>query len=164
MSGKSRQHPACRSLETALCGPGRSILSAFSSSPPRQNQYRYDSGMLAASMASTWRLRQQRAMKSSIPMNYPWGSARTCHVAPVHFQPPIAGPVLSPHVCAPLPSHVGPQQQDQSACSQESCHPGGPQWGQCVPGMRPPSTFGRILRPVRVLSTCMCRTRSCCCR
>jgi hypothetical protein len=81
------------------------------------------------------------------PGELPWGSACTCRVAPVHFRLPIAGPVLSPHVHAPLPSHVGPQQQDQSACSQESCHPGGPLWGQHVPGVRPPSTFGRILRP-----------------
>jgi hypothetical protein len=81
------------------------------------------------------------------PGELPWGSARTCRVAPIHFRPPIAGPVLSPHVRASLPSHVGPQQQDQSACSQESCLPGGPPWGQHVPGVRPPSTFGRILLP-----------------
>jgi hypothetical protein len=84
-------------------------------------------------MASMWRLRQQRAMKTSVPVNCPWGSVRTCRVAPVHFQPPIAGPVLSPHVRAPLPSHVGPQQQGHSACSQESCHPGGPPWGSARP-------------------------------
>jgi hypothetical protein len=107
----------------------------------------YDSGVLADSMASTWWLRQQRAMKTSIPSNCPCGSARTCRVAPFHFRPPIAGLVLSPHICNPLQSHVGPQQQDQSACSQESCHPCGPPWGQHVPGVRPPSTFGRILQP-----------------
>jgi hypothetical protein len=99
------------------------------------------------SMASTWRLRKQRAMKTSILVNCPCGSARTCRMAPFHFRPPIASLVLSPHICNPLQSHVGPQQQDQSACSQESCHPGGPPWGQHVPCMRPPSTFGRILQP-----------------
>jgi hypothetical protein len=61
---------------------------------------------------------------------------------PIHFRPPIASPVLSPHlraplpsphVRAPLPSHVGPQQQDQSVCSQESSHPSGPPWGSASP-------------------------------
>jgi hypothetical protein len=44
-----------------------------------------------------------RAMKSSIPVNCPWGSARSCRVAPIHFWLPIGCPVLSLHVCAPLP-------------------------------------------------------------
>jgi hypothetical protein len=56
----------------------------FSSVTPHQNQY--DSGVLAASMASTSRLRQQHAMKTSILVNCPWGSARSCHMAPVHFR------------------------------------------------------------------------------
>jgi hypothetical protein len=79
---------------------------AFSSLPLHQNQC--DSGMLAASMASTCRLRQQRAMKTSIPVNCPWGSACSCRMAPIHFQPPIAGLVLSLHVRAPLPVPHGP--------------------------------------------------------
>jgi hypothetical protein len=86
-------------------------------------------------------LRQQRALRTSIPVNCPWGSARTCRVAPIHFRPPIAGPVLSPHIRAPLQSHVDPQQQDQSACSQESCHPGGPPWGQHIPRREAPIHF-----------------------
>jgi hypothetical protein len=92
-------------------------------------------------MASTWQLRQQRTMKTSILVNCPRGSARTCRVAPVHFWPTIAGPVFSPHVRAPLPSHVGPQQEDQSACSQESFHPTGPLWGSARPRREAPIHF-----------------------
>jgi hypothetical protein len=64
-------------------------------------------------------LRQQRAMKTSILVNCPWGSARTCRMAPVHFRPPIAGPVLSPHVRAPLPSQVGPSNRTNNVQSRE---------------------------------------------
>ncbi len=136
---------------------------AFSSMPPRQNQY--DSGLLAASMASTWRLRQQHAVKTSIPVNCPWGSARSCRVAPVHSRLPIAGPVLSLHTRAPLPSHVGPQQQDPPACSQESCHPSEPPWGSARSSCESPIHFRlHFAARFRVLSMCMCRARSCCCR
>ncbi len=34
-------------------------------------------------------------MESSIPVNCLWGSAPSCHVVPIHFRPPIGGPVLS---------------------------------------------------------------------
>ncbi len=81
---------------------------AFSSMPPCQNQD--NSGVLVASMASTWKLRQQRTMKTSIPVNCPWGSARSCHVAPVHFRSPMPahGCFFSAHVqiIMPGPPHV----------------------------------------------------------
>jgi hypothetical protein len=106
--------------------------------PPRQNQY--DSDVLAASTESTWRLRQQCAMKTSIPVNCPWGSARSCRMAPVHFQPPIAGPVLRLHVCAPLPVPRG-LPATGPACSQESCRPGEPPWGSTRSSREAPIHF-----------------------
>ncbi len=102
MSGKSRQHAACCSLKTAWCGPGRSILGHLLSVQCCHAKTVLFC-VLAALMASTWQLRQQRVMKTSIPVNCPWGSVRSCHVVAVHFRLPIAGPVLSLHVSAPLP-------------------------------------------------------------
>jgi hypothetical protein len=98
-------------------------------------------------MASTWRLRQQHAMKTSIPVNCPWGSARTCRVAPVHFRPPITGPVLSPHVCAPLPATWAPSNRTNQRALKRAAIPVDRQGAQHVLGVRPPSTYGRILRP-----------------
>ncbi len=42
-------------------------------------------------------------MKSSIPVNCPWRSARSSCMTTVHFRPLIGGPVLSLHVRAPFP-------------------------------------------------------------
>jgi hypothetical protein len=111
---------------------------AYRSLLPCQNQC--DSGVLAALMASTWRLRQQCAMKSSIPVNYPWGSARSCRVAPVHFRPPIASPVLSLHVRAPLPVPRGPPAKGP-VCNKEVCHPGEPPWGSARSSCEAPIHF-----------------------
>jgi hypothetical protein len=99
-------------------------------------------------MASTWRLRQQSAMKTSIPVNCPWGSARSCRVAPVHFRLPIAGPVLSL-----FQSRVGPQQQDQRAVKRAAI-PVNRRGAQHVPVVMPPFNFGRILRPSFEFSSC----------
>ncbi len=53
-------------------------------------------------------------MKSSIPVNYRWGSACSCCVALIRFRLPIGGPVWSLHVCAPLPV-PGPQRRVEHA-------------------------------------------------
>jgi hypothetical protein len=53
MSGRSRQHAACRSLETALCGPGRSILEHLLSVHHRHAKTR--TGMILA----CWRPRRR---------------------------------------------------------------------------------------------------------
>jgi hypothetical protein len=78
-------------------------------------------------------------MKSSIP----WGSACSCHVAPVHFRPPIAGPVLSLHVHAPLPVPHGLPAKGP-VCNKEICHPGELLWGSSHSSCE--AAFGCILR------------------
>jgi hypothetical protein len=99
-------------------------------------------------MASTWQLRQQRAMKTSVPVNCPWGSARSCCVAPVHFRLPIAGQVLSLHVRAPLPVPRGPpNNRTNQRAVKRAAIPVDRRGAQHVPVVRPPSTFGRILWP-----------------
>jgi hypothetical protein len=86
-------------------------------------------------------------MKFSIPANCPWGSARSCRVAPVHFRPPIGAPVLSLHVCAPLPVPRRPPAKG-SACNEVDLPiPVNRRGAQHAPVMRPPFTFGRILQP-----------------
>jgi hypothetical protein len=86
-------------------------------------------------------------MKSSIPVNCPWGSACSCCVTPVHFRPPVGSPVLSLHVHAPLPvprssPAKGPACNEVDLLIQVNCH-----GAQHTPVVRPPFTFGRILRP-----------------
>jgi hypothetical protein len=63
------------------------------------------------------RMRKRCAMKSSIPMNCPWGSACSCHIAPIHFQLPLGSPVLSLQVCASLPVPRRPPAEGP-ACSE----------------------------------------------
>ncbi len=67
------------------------------------------------------------------PGELPWGSARTCRLAPLHVR-------------APLPAHVGTQQGVQSAIKRTAIlvNRHGAQHAQVV---RPPFTFGRILWP-----------------
>jgi hypothetical protein len=47
---------------------------------------------------------------------------------PVHFRPPIAGPVLSLNVRAPFPVPRGLPAKGP-VCNEENCHPGEPLWG-----------------------------------
>ncbi len=83
-------------------------------------------------------------MKLSIPVNCPWGSACSCRVAPVHFRLPIGGPVLSLYVRAPLPE-----------CNEvDLLIPVNCCGAQHAPVVRPPFTFGRILRPGFEFSPC----------
>ncbi len=79
-------------------------------------------------------------MKSSVPVNCPWGSARSCCMVPIHFRPPIGRPVSSLHICAPLlgptqPPAVGP------VCSELSCHPSEPPWGSAHSSCEAPIHF-----------------------
>jgi hypothetical protein len=140
-----------RSREVYSCSP------AFSSLAPCQNQYRYDSGVLAALMASTWRSRQQHAMKTSILVNCPWGSALTCRVAPVHFRPPSVEP---PCTCSPSKPHGPPATGPISVQWRELSS----QW--TVVGLSTSQAWGPhpLAARFRVLSTCTSRTRSCCSR
>jgi hypothetical protein len=122
--------------------------------PLRQNQY--DSGMLTASIASTWRLRQQRAVKTSIPVNCPWGSAHSCRVAPVHSRLPIASPVLSStYVLLFHPTWAPSNRTDQCAVKKAAI-PVNRRGAQHIPVVSPPFTFGCILRPGFEFSPCAC--------
>jgi hypothetical protein len=86
-------------------------------------------------------------MKLSILVNCPWGLARFCRVAPVHFRLPIGGPVLSLHVCAPLPVLRRPPAKG-TACNEVDLRiPVNRCGAQHAPVVRPPFTFGCILRP-----------------
>jgi hypothetical protein len=91
-------------------------------------------------------------MISSIMVNCPWGSARSSHVAPVHFQLPIDILMLSLHVCAPLPVPRGPPAKGP-VCSGRDLPPSG---AQHAPVVRPLFTFGRNLRPGFEFCTCAC--------
>ncbi len=103
-------------------------------------------------------------MKSSILVNCLWGSARSHRMDPVHFRPPIYGPVLSLRVHAPIlvprrPPAKGP------VCNKENYHPGKPLCGSarssCEAHIHSPLQFTARFR---VLSRYMCRTQGCCCR
>ncbi len=131
--GKSRQHVACRSLETACCGPERSILQLLhnSSIPPRHNPLVWRG---TVSMASTWVVVEAaRAVKSSIPVNCPWGSTRSCYMANVHFRSPIGGPVSSLHIRVPPTGPRGPPSRGSSVQRGRGCPPGDLPWGSHAP-------------------------------
>jgi hypothetical protein len=132
-SGKSRQHVACRLLKTACCSPERSILQLL-----RTVQYHHAItswfSMLTALMASTWvAVEVTRAVKSSVPVTCPWGSTRSCHMAPVHFWPPIGGLVSSLHVNAPLLVPHGPPAKGPACSDVELPSPNEPPWGSHAP-------------------------------
>jgi hypothetical protein len=59
------------------------------------------------------------AMKSSVLVNCPWGSARSCRMAPVHFRLPIGGPMSGLYVRAPLPVPRGPPAEGPACCEVE---------------------------------------------
>jgi hypothetical protein len=67
-------------------------------------------------------------MKLSVPVNWPWGSARSSRVAPVHFRPPSGCPVLSLHIRAPFQVPRGPLARG-SVCREVSCHLSELLWG-----------------------------------
>ncbi len=75
-------------------------------------------------------------MKSSIPVNCLWGSARSCHVAPVHFEPP--------RTCCPSSPRQAPS---EGSSVQWSSSPilVNRRGAQHAPVVRPPFTFGCIL-------------------
>jgi hypothetical protein len=90
------------------------------------------------------------------PGELPVGLSTLLSRGPIHFRPPIAGPVLSPHLRAPLPSpHIvllfqatwAPSNRTNQRAVKRPPIPVDRRGAQHVPGMRPPSTFGRILRP-----------------
>jgi hypothetical protein len=86
-------------------------------------------------------------MKSSIPENCLWGSARFCHVAPIHFWAPIGGPVLSLHVRAPLPVPRKPPAKDPACNEVDLLIPLNRLEAHYAPVVRSPFNFGHILRP-----------------
>ncbi len=104
--------------------------------------------MLTALMASTWvALEVARAMKSSVPVNCPWGSARSCRVAPIHFRPPIGGPVSSLHVHAPLTVPRRPPAKGPACSVVKAAIPVNRRGARTLQSWAPPSTFGCHLRP-----------------
>jgi hypothetical protein len=165
MSGKSRQHAACRSLETALCSPGRPILDHLLSIHRRHAKT--STGMILACWRPRWRPRGGWGSNVQWRHLSRWTAHGAQH-APVAWPPFTFGRPLPARCWAPkyvlLFQPRGPPATGPITCRQESCHPGGPPWGQLVSGVRPPSTFGRILRPGSSSPTCTCRTRSCWCR
>ncbi len=97
---KEPQHVARRTLKTAWCGPERSILDLL-----HTVQKRHTKPVWLACWRPQWRPRGSsvevaRAMRSSIPVNCPWGSACSCRMAPAHFWLPRPG-VEPPHTCSP---------------------------------------------------------------
>jgi hypothetical protein len=86
-------------------------------------------------------------MKSSIPVNCPWGSARSCRVAPAHFRLPIGGPMLSLLVRAPPSSPTYAPSEGSSMPRSSSLIPVNRRGAQHAPVVRPPFTFGHIVRP-----------------
>jgi hypothetical protein len=94
------------------------------------------------SMVSTWvAVEAARAVKSSIPVNYPWGSTRSCRVAPVHFRSPIGGPVSSLHVCVPPHRRTRAPSRRSSMQHGRGCPPGEPPWGSHAPVVSAPIHF-----------------------
>ncbi len=86
-------------------------------------------------------------MKSSIPVNCLWGSARSCRVAPVHFRPPIGGLALSLHIRAPLPVPRRPPAKRLACNEVDLLIPVNYCGAQHAPVVMPPFTFGCILQP-----------------
>jgi hypothetical protein len=104
-------------------------------------------------MASTWRLRQQHAMKTSIPVNCPWGSALSCRVAPLsllatHCQPSVEPPCT----CSSSSPTWAPSNRTDQHAVKRSAIPVNCCGAQHIPVVRPPFTFGCILRPGFVFS------------
>ncbi len=104
-------------------------------------------------------LRKLHAVKS-------WGSARSCHMDPIHFQLPkrqIDQCWASMSVLPFLP-HVGYQLNVQHAVK-KVYHPGELPWGSASSSHRASIPF-RLpnIALYRVLSTCTCQAQSCCCR
>ncbi len=103
-------------------------------------------------------------MKSSIPVNCPWGSARSSRVAPIHYWLPIGSPVSSLHVRAPLSrSHAGPQQRVQHAVWWAAIpvnRRGASKLQSWVPRSLSASTYG----PVLSFPTFTYWAQCCCCR
>jgi hypothetical protein len=95
-------------------------------------------------------------MTSSILVNCPWGSACSCSMAPLHFRPPIDGPVLSLHRSAPLPVPSGPPVKGPASNEREL-----PSWWTAV-GLSTLQSWGPIyfrphfMAPFWVLSPCTC--------
>ncbi len=138
--------------------------SAFSSSPPRQNQYRYDSGLLAASRASAWRLRQQRAMKHLSQ----WTAHGAQH-APVAWPPLTFGCPLPARCWAPtyvllFQATWAPSNRTNQCAVKRAAISVDRRGASTSQAWGPHPLSAAFCGPVRVLSMCTYRTRSCCCR
>jgi hypothetical protein len=115
-SRKSRQHVAYRSLQTAWCGPERSILKLLHTVPYRHTK----TSMILACWRPRWHPRGHSvevacAMKYSIPVNCPWGSARSVAWPPFTFGCPLVARCLASTYVLPFQSHAGPQRRVQRA-------------------------------------------------
>jgi hypothetical protein len=129
------------------CGPERSILQLLQNSSmlPRQNPLVW---RWTVSMVSTWvAVEAARTMKSSIPVNCPWGSTCSCPVAPIHFWSPIGGAVSSLHVRVPPTGPCGPPAEDPACSAVEAALPVDRRGARTLQSCGPPSTFGRYLQP-----------------
>jgi hypothetical protein len=104
-------------------------------------------------MASTWRLRQQHAMKTSIPVNCPWGSALSCCMAPVSLLATRCQPSVEPPcTCSSSSPTWAPSNRTDQRAVKRSAIAVNRRGAQHVPVVRPPFTFGCILRPGFVFS------------
>jgi hypothetical protein len=96
--------------------------------------YRFaKTSMILACWLPRWRpcgpsVEVAHVMKSSILVNCLWSSACSCRVAPIHFRPPSGGPVLSLHVCVPLPVPCRPPAKGP-ACNEVDLLSREPAWG-----------------------------------
>jgi hypothetical protein len=123
-------------------------------------------GVLTESMASTWvAVKAARAVKSSIPVNCPWGSTRSCRVAPVHFQSPIGSLVSSLHVRVPLTGPRGPPAEGPVCSAVEAAIPPVNRRGVARYSCEGPHPLlAAICGLVLSLPTCTCWAQYCCCR
>ncbi len=166
MSGKSRQHMACRSLETAWCGPGSSILEHLLSVHCRHTKT--STGMILACWRPRWRPRG--GWGNNVQWRHlSWWTARGAQHAPVAWPPFTFGRPLPARCWAPTyvllfkamwaPSNRTNQRAVKRAAIPVDCRGASMSqaWG-------PHPLLAAFCGPVRVFSMCTCRTQSCCCR
>ncbi len=130
---------------------------------PRQNQC--DSGVLVASMASTWSTVEVATCDELIyPGELPVGLSKLLSRGPPFtFSRPLAARCRASTYVPPFQVPRGPPAMSP-VCSVMSCHPGEPPWGQHAQSWGPHSRSAATYSPVSSFPTCKCWAQSCCCR
>ncbi len=167
MSGKSSQHVACRSLKTALCSPGRSILDHLLS--VHRRHAKTSTGMILACWRPRWH--PPGGWGSNVQWRHlsRW-TARGAQHAPVAWPPftfgrPLPARCWAPTYMLPLQATWAPSNRTINVQLREL--PSRSRWtavGPARPRREAPIHLRPILQPGSNSLTCTCRTRSCCCR